>query len=115
MLFKYNGDHKKMIVFGYDFSDGPVDVPEEDKHAIIKLAGNSHFDEVSGEEEILTTITDNGDGSATVSVILEYAVFKKDGQRALKLFDSREDAEAYAKDKFKDLEAYEIKGRPKKG
>jgi hypothetical protein len=45
MKFRYVGDKADMRVFGYDFSDGQTpDVTDE--HAIKKLSGNSHFEEI---------------------------------------------------------------------
>jgi hypothetical protein len=50
MKFKYLGDKKDMVVFGYDFSDGQTpDVTDE--KIIQKLTDNSHFEAVDGEEK----------------------------------------------------------------
>ena len=47
MFFKYNGDKKIMISYGYDFSEfKTVEVPDEDTFVIKKLTGSSHFDEI---------------------------------------------------------------------
>jgi hypothetical protein len=43
MEVTYLGNAKNMISYGYDFSDGPVDVPETDTFAIKKYLGNRHF------------------------------------------------------------------------
>lgn len=40
----------RITAFGYKFSDGkPVDIPEEDAHAIRKLSANTHFKAVAEE------------------------------------------------------------------
>lgn len=51
MKFRYLGDNKIMMAFGYDFSDGST--PDiADGHVISKLISNSHFEPV----EIITPL-----------------------------------------------------------
>ena len=42
-LVTYLGKKDEMYAHGYDFSDGPVDVPETAKRAIKKFEGNRFF------------------------------------------------------------------------
>lgn len=43
MIVTYIGKTFGMVSYGYDFSYGPVDVPETDKFAIKKYLGNRYF------------------------------------------------------------------------
>jgi len=43
MIVTYLGSKSIMHAHGYDFSEGPVDVPETNAHAIKKFLGNRYF------------------------------------------------------------------------
>lgn len=96
MKFRYNGDHRVMTAYGYDFSDGAItDVPEDDELAVRKLSGNSHFDAVHDEAEPNRS----------------FGVFKLKGDgdpyaRPEKTFDSKELAQAWLMDQGLDPDAY---------
>jgi hypothetical protein len=82
MEVTYLGNVKNMISYGYDFSSGPVDVPESDKFAIRKYLGNRHF------------YCDHVDNFGPLPPVMEAP---EDARVAIGIFKKKEDGTPYSR------------------
>lgn len=115
-LFKYNGDHEIMIAYGYDFSNGPTEVPVTDKLAFRKLSGNSHFDLVEEDINEIVQVMAPGvpEEKKKDEPNVEYALCKKGSKRAMKVCETEQELIDWAIAKKKNPDDCVIIRRDKK-
>lgn len=108
MIVTYLGDKENMVSYGYDFSNGPVDVPETDEFSTRKYLGNMYFhcdhvDNYAGPEKSVEAMEDDAHKIAeaieqNIPKEISIGVFKKqkDGtpySRPQKVFTGTDEAE----------------------